>query len=190
MFCLKSGFAWATWVAQLVKRLTLAHVMISWFVGSSPTLSSMPTAQSLEPALDSVSSLCLSPVHTRARAHALSLSNINKHFKKSGFALLYLHQDIMHQNNGKVVFPKGWNTVKSLNAALKAACGRDFLILTPARNHWGMGVEVGQTLASWPPAFLLIPRVLLLCSCCGWYSWGTLSDPWPPAPQQQINHQC
>ena len=43
------------WVAQSVKRLTSAQVMISQFLSSSPTLGSMQTAQSLEPASDSVS---------------------------------------------------------------------------------------------------------------------------------------
>ena len=67
-----------TWVAHSVKRLTSAQVMISWFVGLSPTSGSVLTAQSLEPASDSVSpSLCLSPVH----ALSLSLSKINKHLK-------------------------------------------------------------------------------------------------------------
>ena len=42
------------WVAQSVKRLTSAQVMISQFVSSSPTLGSVLTAQSLEPASDSV----------------------------------------------------------------------------------------------------------------------------------------
>ena len=44
-----------TWVAQSVKCLTSAQVMISWFVGLSPMLGSVLTAQSLEPASDSVS---------------------------------------------------------------------------------------------------------------------------------------
>ena len=48
---------WGVWVAQLVKHPTLAQVMISRLVGSSPVLVSVLTAQSLEPALDSV---CLS----------------------------------------------------------------------------------------------------------------------------------
>ena len=43
------------WVAQLVKHLTLAQVLISRFMSSSPTLGSVLTAQSLEPASDSVS---------------------------------------------------------------------------------------------------------------------------------------
>ena len=51
---------------------TLAQVMILWFVSSSPTLGSVRTAWSLEPALDSVSfSLCPSPL-------VLSLSLKNK----------------------------------------------------------------------------------------------------------------
>ena len=44
-----------TWVAQSVERLTSAQVMISWFTSSSPALGSVVTAQSLEPASDSVS---------------------------------------------------------------------------------------------------------------------------------------
>ena len=52
-----------------VKHLTLAQVMISQFMGSSPALGSVLTAQSLEPTKDSVSlSLCPSP------AYSLSLS--------------------------------------------------------------------------------------------------------------------
>ena len=46
-------------MAQLVKGLTSAQVMISWFVGLSPMLGSVLTAQSLEPASDSVSPLSL-----------------------------------------------------------------------------------------------------------------------------------
>ena len=44
-----------TWVAQSVEHLTLAQVMISGFVGSSPTSGSVLTAQSQEPDSDSVS---------------------------------------------------------------------------------------------------------------------------------------
>ena len=49
------------WVAQLVEQLTSAQVIISWFMGSRPASGSVLTAQSLEPAADSVSpSLSLS----------------------------------------------------------------------------------------------------------------------------------
>ena len=44
-----------TWVAQSIKRPTSAQVMISWSVSSSPMSGSVLTAQSLEPASDSVS---------------------------------------------------------------------------------------------------------------------------------------
>ena len=67
------------WVAQLFKCPTSAQVMISQFMSSSPTPGSVLTAQSLDPALDSVSpslSLCSSPTHTLS--HGLSLSKINK----------------------------------------------------------------------------------------------------------------
>ena len=46
---------WGTWMAPSVKRLTSAQVMISQFVSLSPAWGSVLTAQSLEPASDSVS---------------------------------------------------------------------------------------------------------------------------------------
>ena len=49
-------------MAQLVKRLTLAQVTISQFVGLSLAWGSVLAAQSLEPVSDSVSpSLCAPP---------------------------------------------------------------------------------------------------------------------------------
>ena len=64
------------WMAQSVKPQTSAQVKISLFVGSSPVLGSEMTAQSLEPASDSVCvslSLC-----TPTPTHALSLSLKNE----------------------------------------------------------------------------------------------------------------
>ena len=64
----KHGQVQGIWVAQSLKRLTSAQVMISQFVSSSPASGSVLTAQSLEPALDSVSpSLC--PYYEIGRAH-------------------------------------------------------------------------------------------------------------------------
>ena len=57
-FCfikLKITHHWDAWVVQLVKRPTLAQVMILQSVSSSPKSSSVLTARSLEPASDSVS---------------------------------------------------------------------------------------------------------------------------------------
>ena len=45
---------WGAWVAQSVGHLTSVQVMMSQFMGSSPTSGSMLTAQSLEPDSDSV----------------------------------------------------------------------------------------------------------------------------------------
>ena len=65
------------WVAQSVKHLTLAQVIISHSVSSSPASGSVRTARSLEPASDSVSpSLWPSLVH----ALSFSVSKINKHW--------------------------------------------------------------------------------------------------------------
>ena len=67
------------WVAQSVRRLTLAQVMIIQFVSSSPTLGSVLTAQSLEPTSDSVSPpLSAPPMLTLC----VCLSIINKLKKK------------------------------------------------------------------------------------------------------------
>ena len=52
---LKKSYHQGTWVAQSVKRPTLAQVMISWSVSSSPVSGSVRTARSLEPVSDSVS---------------------------------------------------------------------------------------------------------------------------------------
>ena len=52
---LRTVRSWGSWVAQSIKHPTSAQVMISQFVSSSPTSGSVLTAESLEPALDSVS---------------------------------------------------------------------------------------------------------------------------------------
>ena len=51
----KNAISRGAWVAQSVERPTLAQVMISWCVSSSPASGSVLTAQSLEPVSDSVS---------------------------------------------------------------------------------------------------------------------------------------
>ena len=66
---------WGACVAQSVERLTSGQVMTSQFMGSSPASGSVPTAQSLEPALDSVSPSLSAPL---LLALCLSLSLKNK----------------------------------------------------------------------------------------------------------------
>ena len=67
-------------VAQLVKRLTLAQVTISWFMGFNPVSGSVLTAQSLEPASDSVSPSLSAPPPL---VLCLFLSLKNKHYKNN-----------------------------------------------------------------------------------------------------------
>ena len=74
---MKEQISGGFWVAPSVECLTLAQVTISWFVGLSPMLGSVLTAQSLEPASDSVSPL--SAPLLLVRSLSLSLSKINKH---------------------------------------------------------------------------------------------------------------
>ena len=72
-------------MASLVEHPTSAQVMISWPVASRPTLGSVQTAQSLEPASDSVSpslsalphscSVCLSVSVSVSVSLSLSLKN-------------------------------------------------------------------------------------------------------------------
>ena len=70
---------WGAWVvAQLVGRLTSTQFMISRSMSLSPVSGSVLTAQSLEPASDSVSpSLSAPPLLMLCLS--LSLSKINKH---------------------------------------------------------------------------------------------------------------
>ena len=72
---LNKGLGWGTWVAQSAERLTLAQVMILWFVSLSPTSGSVLTAQSLELASDSVSPpLSVAPLLMLCLSVSLSLS--------------------------------------------------------------------------------------------------------------------
>ena len=57
----RNGYPRGTWMAQSVKRLTLAQVMISRLTSLSPALGSVLTARRLEPALDSVSTPLSTP---------------------------------------------------------------------------------------------------------------------------------
>ena len=71
-----------TWLAQSIKRLTVAQVMISQLVSSSTTSGSVLTPQSLEPASDSGSPSLSAPpplMHCLSLSLSLSLSKINKH---------------------------------------------------------------------------------------------------------------
>ena len=66
-------------MAQSVTRQTSAQVMISRFVSSSPTSGSGLTAQSLEPASDSVSPSLSAPPLLELVV-SVSLSKTNKHY--------------------------------------------------------------------------------------------------------------
>ena len=78
-FFLSNSYHWGAWVAQSVKTLISAQVMISPFVGSSPALGSVLTAWSLEPALDSSCvSLSLPLPRLCSVSVSLCLSKINK----------------------------------------------------------------------------------------------------------------
>ena len=73
--------SWGAWVAQLLEYPTSAQVMISRFVSSSPVWDSVLTAQSLEPASDSVCvSLSASPLLTCSLSLSLSKNKIKKVF--------------------------------------------------------------------------------------------------------------
>ena len=74
---------WGTWVAQSMECPTSAQVMISRPVSSSPASGSVLTAQSLEPASDSVSPslsappllmLCLSSVKNKIKKKTVNIS--------------------------------------------------------------------------------------------------------------------
>ena len=83
----KNRVSGGAWVAQSVKRLTLAQVMVSQFVSSSPVLGSV-TAQSLEPVSDSV---CVSLSLTLPHSCSVSLSVKNKSTFKKIFLIKNKH---------------------------------------------------------------------------------------------------
>ena len=65
-------------MARSVRHLTSAQVMISQSAGWSPVSGSVLTAQSLEPASDSVSLFLPNAPHCRSLSASLSLSLKNK----------------------------------------------------------------------------------------------------------------
>ena len=69
-------------MAQSVKHLTSAQVMILWFMSSSPASGSVLTAQSLDPALDSGSPSSLPLPCTCSVSPLLSNINVKKKKKK------------------------------------------------------------------------------------------------------------
>ena len=82
LMCLQVQFR-GTWVAQSVKLLTLAQVMILRFMSSSPTSGSVLTAWILEPVSDSVSpSLSLPLMGSCSVSLSPSKINIKKEKKK------------------------------------------------------------------------------------------------------------
>ena len=70
---------WGAWVAQLVKHLILAQVMISRFVGPSPTLRSAPTLHGLPGILSSLV-LCPSPTHAVCLCPSVSPNKLKQFF--------------------------------------------------------------------------------------------------------------
>ena len=99
-------------MAQSVKHLALAQVMISGFLSSSPDSGSVLTPQSLEPASDSVSpSFSALPQLPLCLCLCLSLSFRNKlkkkkHTKKQVFVLsLFQRLDIQSRGIGRATLP-------------------------------------------------------------------------------------
>ena len=134
------------WVAQWVKRLTSAQVVILLFRSSRPMVGSVLTVQSLESASDSVSvSLCPSP------AYARSLSKINKNTKKS------------KQNKNR-----GVRVAQSVKrGTLDFSSGHDLMA-----RFMGSSTALGSALTTWCllgilslPLLLRSPLHLYACMC-------------------------
>ena len=105
---------WGTWVAQSVKRPTHVKVTISQFMSSSPASCSVLTAQSLEPALDSVSpSLSAPPQLTLS----LSLSKINIKKKSRG---AWVAQLVKHLTSAQVMISRFMGSSPVLGSVLTA----------------------------------------------------------------------
>ena len=106
--------SWAAWLAQLVKHATSAQVMISQSVGSSPVLGSVLTAQSLEPASDSVSPFLSAPPLLML---CLSLKNIKKKkkkFSRSQSLRIVGKMDLKINAKTQVLSPRSIGVIKCL----------------------------------------------------------------------------
>ena len=91
-------------MAQSVKHRTSAQVMISRFAGLSPTLGSVLTARSLEPASDSGSP----SVSALPHSHSVSLSKINKREKQ------------LKKNKSYFCLQQGWPDLSVLGVCWKS----------------------------------------------------------------------
>ena len=102
--------SWGAWVAQSVTRPTSAQVTISQSVSSIPASGSVPTAGSLEPALDSVSPslsappplvLCLSLSLKKNKIKKLKknkhLKNKKNQIKVSGMLPIYERKHLYYE---------------------------------------------------------------------------------------------
>ena len=108
--CISLG---GTWVAQSVKHPTSVQVMISWFVSSRPTSGPVPTAQSLEPASDSVSpSLSAPPSFTLCLS--LSLKNKSKCWGA------WVAQSVEHPTSAQVMISRSVSSSPASGSGLMA----------------------------------------------------------------------
>ena len=134
-----------TWVAQSVKCLTSAQVMISWLVSSSPALGSVLTARSLEPVSDSVSpSLSAPPLLMLCLC--LCLSKINKRQKvKTKSRGAWVAQSVKCLTSAQVMILRSMGLCPMLGSVLTAHS------LEPALD------SVSPSLSA--------PPLLMLCLC-------------------------
>ena len=96
-FAFKNVVSRGTWVTQSVTCLTLAQVMISQFVSSGPMSGSVLTAQSLKPALDSMSpSLCPSFTHALSLSQKLIHVKIKKNVVSQSIQFLYYNPHVFN----------------------------------------------------------------------------------------------
>ena len=114
------------WVAQSVERPTSAQVMISQLVGSSPALGSVLTAQSLEPASDSVSHsrpappqlmLCLSPSQKETLKKKLKQKR-KKHSETAALTSRQSHREGIHMPAGSYPAPLSLRFLPALNSMM------------------------------------------------------------------------
>ena len=121
-------------MAQFVKCLTLAQVMILQFVGLSPGSGSVWTARSLEPASDSVSHPLSAPL---LFVLSLSLSKINKTSRGAWVA-----QSVKHPTSAQVTISRSVGSSPVSGSGLMARS------LEPASD------SVSPSLSA-PPPFML-----------------------------------
>ena len=121
---INKGMCQGTWMTQSVERWTLAQVMISWFMSSSPTLSWLLSAQSPLQILSF--SLCPSPTCTPSKINKTLKKECVKIIKSKGY--IYNQQRLRLCRHSKIGSAEKYCWIKKWIMLLFRFMGQKWLL--------------------------------------------------------------